>query len=149
MRHSVTHPPVDPVVELRARQMRSALTPSEQKLWAAIRGSRLGVCFRRQVPLGRFIADFVAPWCGSSLKWMGNIMHGGAWRMLAGTVSSVAWGFGCSAWRRCWLRGASQKRSRAFARRFGRPLRAGRLGPVIITARRTTPRERAEYEADA
>jgi len=41
--------------------MRSALTPSEQKLWEAIRGSRLGVCFRRQVPLGRFIADFVAP----------------------------------------------------------------------------------------
>jgi very-short-patch-repair endonuclease len=41
--------------------MRSALTPSEQKLWEAIRGSRLGVCFRRQVPLGRYIADFVAP----------------------------------------------------------------------------------------
>jgi very-short-patch-repair endonuclease len=41
--------------------MRSALTPSEQKLWEAIRGCRLGVWFRRQVPLGRYIADFVAP----------------------------------------------------------------------------------------
>jgi very-short-patch-repair endonuclease len=61
MRHSVTHSQVHPVIELRARQMRSALTPSEQKLWGAIRGSRLGVCFRRQVPLGRFIADFAAP----------------------------------------------------------------------------------------
>jgi very-short-patch-repair endonuclease len=30
--------------------MRSELTPSEQKLWEAI-----------QVPLGRYIADFVAP----------------------------------------------------------------------------------------
>jgi very-short-patch-repair endonuclease len=41
--------------------MRSALTPSEQQLWEAIRGCRLGVWFRRQVPLGRYIADFVAP----------------------------------------------------------------------------------------
>lgn len=41
--------------------MRSALTPSEQKLWSEIRGGRLGVSFRRQVPLGRFIVDFAAP----------------------------------------------------------------------------------------
>jgi very-short-patch-repair endonuclease len=41
--------------------MRSALTPSEQKRWEAIRGCRLGVWFRRQVPLGHYIADFVAP----------------------------------------------------------------------------------------
>jgi very-short-patch-repair endonuclease len=61
MHHSVTRPQVLPVVELRARQLRSALTASESKLWEAIRGGRLGVCFRRQVPLGRFIADFVAP----------------------------------------------------------------------------------------
>jgi very-short-patch-repair endonuclease len=40
--------------------MRSALTPSEQRLWLAIRGGALGVWFRRQVPLGRFIGDFVA-----------------------------------------------------------------------------------------
>ncbi|HWA74702.1 MAG TPA: DUF559 domain-containing protein [Polyangiaceae bacterium] len=49
------------VIEFRARQMRSALTPSEEKLWAEIRGGRLGVCFRRQVPLGNYIADFAAP----------------------------------------------------------------------------------------
>ena len=49
-------------LELRARQMRSSLTPSEQVLWSAIRGRRLGVQFRRQVPLaGRFIVDFFAP----------------------------------------------------------------------------------------
>jgi very-short-patch-repair endonuclease len=41
--------------------MRSWLTPSEQKLWLHIRGRQLGVWFRRQVPLGRFIADFAAP----------------------------------------------------------------------------------------
>jgi very-short-patch-repair endonuclease len=44
----------------RAAAMRSALTPSEQKLWAMLRGGQLGVWFRRQVPLGRFVADFAA-----------------------------------------------------------------------------------------
>jgi very-short-patch-repair endonuclease len=41
--------------------MRSALTPSEARLFQAIRAKKLGVTFRRQVVLGRFIADFVAP----------------------------------------------------------------------------------------
>jgi very-short-patch-repair endonuclease len=41
--------------------MRSWLTPSEQALWELIRGRRLGVQFRRQVPIGRFIVDFLAP----------------------------------------------------------------------------------------
>jgi very-short-patch-repair endonuclease len=45
----------------RARQMRSCLTPTEQKLWAEIAGCRLGIWFRRQVPIGRYVADFVAP----------------------------------------------------------------------------------------
>ena len=45
----------------RAAEMRASLTPSEQVLWRAIRGRRLGVQFRRQVPLeGRYIADFYA-----------------------------------------------------------------------------------------
>jgi very-short-patch-repair endonuclease len=42
--------------------MRASQTATEQLLWAQIRGHRLGVVFRRQVPLlGRFIADFFAP----------------------------------------------------------------------------------------
>ena len=45
----------------RARQMRFALTPSEAALWRALRGKQLGVAFRRQLPVGRFIADFAAP----------------------------------------------------------------------------------------
>ena len=46
----------------RAGAMRGSLTATEQLLWAHIRGRRLGVVFRRQVPLlGRFIADFLAP----------------------------------------------------------------------------------------
>ena len=48
------------IVTQHARSMRAALTPSEQRLWVVIRGGALGVWFRRQVPLGRFIGDFVA-----------------------------------------------------------------------------------------
>ena len=46
----------------RAAEMRHAPTPSEARLFEALRGRRLGVAFRRQVPvLGRFIADLLAP----------------------------------------------------------------------------------------
>jgi very-short-patch-repair endonuclease len=41
--------------------MRQAPTWSEAALWRLISGRKLGVAFRRQVPLGRYIADFVAP----------------------------------------------------------------------------------------
>ncbi len=46
---------------MRARGLRSAPTESEGLLWSKICGKRLGVAFRRQVPVGRYIADFVAP----------------------------------------------------------------------------------------
>jgi very-short-patch-repair endonuclease len=46
----------------RALQMRHQMTPSEQLLWSEIRARKLGVCFRRQVPVaGLFVADFLAP----------------------------------------------------------------------------------------
>jgi len=49
------------LLDERALGMRASLTPSEAQLWSRIRGRRLGVMFRRQVPLlGRFIADFLA-----------------------------------------------------------------------------------------
>ncbi len=41
--------------------MRVAPTLSEALLWQALRGSRLGVPFRRQVVLGDYIVDFLAP----------------------------------------------------------------------------------------
>jgi very-short-patch-repair endonuclease len=50
-----------PLTVLRARELRSRLTFSEQVLWAQLGGSRLGVAFRRQAPIGRYIADFLAP----------------------------------------------------------------------------------------
>jgi very-short-patch-repair endonuclease len=44
----------------RARAMRSAMTDAERKLWLALRDRRLKGKFRRQVPVGPFIADFVS-----------------------------------------------------------------------------------------
>jgi len=50
------------ILSERAALMRQAPTASEARLFEALRGGRLGVSFRRQVPLlGRFIADLLAP----------------------------------------------------------------------------------------
>jgi very-short-patch-repair endonuclease len=50
------------LLEARAHGLRKAQTLSEQKLWAELSGGKLGVAFRRQVPIGhRFIVDFLAP----------------------------------------------------------------------------------------
>jgi very-short-patch-repair endonuclease len=39
--------------------MRHAPTPAEEKLWACLRGNQLGVKFRRQHSIDRYIADFL------------------------------------------------------------------------------------------
>ena len=46
-------------LEAKAHHLRHHPTVSEQRLWSALRGSRLGLPFRRQVPISRYIADFV------------------------------------------------------------------------------------------
>jgi very-short-patch-repair endonuclease len=44
----------------RARTLRARMTDAERKLWFALRDRRFaGFKFRRQVPIDRFIADFV------------------------------------------------------------------------------------------
>lgn len=46
----------------RARELRTAGTDAERKLWSMVRGSQIEGCkFRRQTPIGRYIADFVCP----------------------------------------------------------------------------------------
>ena len=43
-----------------ARALRSAQTETERRLWQILRGRRLATLkWRRQVPVGRFIVDFV------------------------------------------------------------------------------------------
>lgn len=47
------------VLDIRACEMRFNPTRSEERLWREIRGGQLGVAFRRQVPIGRYIVDFL------------------------------------------------------------------------------------------
>ena len=44
-----------------ARSMRSSPTQAEQTLWARLRHDQLGVRFRAQFVVGRFILDFFCP----------------------------------------------------------------------------------------
>lgn len=54
------HQPVAPTKRRFARSMRRESTEAEDRLWHELRGRRLDrIKFRRQVPIGRFIADFV------------------------------------------------------------------------------------------
>jgi very-short-patch-repair endonuclease len=53
--HSVT-----PRMKSFARSLRRQATPHEDHLWKLLRGRRfVGYRFRRQVPIGNYIADFV------------------------------------------------------------------------------------------
>ena len=46
-------------VQQRARELRQQMTPAEKLLWSRLRSKQLnGLKFRRQHPLGPFIADF-------------------------------------------------------------------------------------------
>ena len=48
------------LVVRHAASMRSAFTASEEALWVHLRGGQLGVWFRRQVVVARYVADFAA-----------------------------------------------------------------------------------------
>jgi very-short-patch-repair endonuclease len=46
----------------RARTLRQNMTEAERRVWQILRSHRMtGYQFRRQVPIGRYIADFVCP----------------------------------------------------------------------------------------
>ena len=45
-------------MQLRARELRRAMTPAEKKLWQHIRDNQLGAQFRRQHAVGPYIVDF-------------------------------------------------------------------------------------------
>jgi very-short-patch-repair endonuclease len=52
-------PPLPPPILRNARKLRREQTDAERKLWFLLRDRRLvGVKFRRQFPIGRYIADF-------------------------------------------------------------------------------------------
>ncbi|MSU56435.1 MAG: endonuclease domain-containing protein [Candidatus Taylorbacteria bacterium] len=45
----------------KRRSLRNNLTPQEIMLWARLKGKALGVKFRRQHSIGRYIVDFCCP----------------------------------------------------------------------------------------
>ena len=49
------------ILQARARGFRAAPTFSEPVLFEALRGKRLGVAFKRQVVVDRYIVDLLAP----------------------------------------------------------------------------------------
>ncbi len=53
-----------PKITSRARSLRRAVSPIEQRLWHALRGAQLGASFRRQHPVGPYVLDF----CCTSLE---------------------------------------------------------------------------------
>ena len=59
-RRSLSHATASQL-QLYAAQNRAAPTASEARLWSALSAGKLGVGFRRQVVLGNFIVDFLAP----------------------------------------------------------------------------------------
>lgn len=50
--------PPDRELTAHARRMRQNPTEAEARLWWALRGRQTGAKFRRQMPIGRYIADF-------------------------------------------------------------------------------------------
>jgi very-short-patch-repair endonuclease len=54
------HQSVQPAKRRFAKTLRRDMTEAEDRLWRELRGRRLdGIKFRRQVPIGRFVADFI------------------------------------------------------------------------------------------
>ena len=61
------------LLQPRARSMRRSPTLAENKLWQRLRRDQLGVWFRSQVVVGRFIADFYCPARGLIVEVDGGV----------------------------------------------------------------------------
>jgi len=58
------HNEVDDIQRARAKQLRRTMTRAETLLWRHLKAHRLALLgFRRQSPMGNYIADFVAHSC--------------------------------------------------------------------------------------
>jgi very-short-patch-repair endonuclease len=52
----------------KARELRKIPTEAEKTLWKALRRDQLGVSFRRQHPIGRYVLDFYCPSAGLAVE---------------------------------------------------------------------------------
>jgi very-short-patch-repair endonuclease len=55
---------VSPPIFARSQELRKQSTAAEKKLWQALQANQLGLAFRRQHPLGPYIADFYSRQAG-------------------------------------------------------------------------------------
>src|SRR5665647_209261 len=77
------HTPVEKIQRARARQLRRTMTRAETLLWRHLKAHRLAALgFRRQSPMGNYIADFVAHSCklvvevdGESHDFVSRLRH--------------------------------------------------------------------------
>jgi len=67
------HQPVSPAKRSFARSLRREMTEAEDRLWHQLRDRRLDrIKFRRQVPVGKYIADFVCVEAGLIIEVDGS-----------------------------------------------------------------------------
>ncbi len=59
----------------RARQLRNEATPPEKKLWKYLSSKKTSLKFRRQHPIGPYIADFYSRQAGLVIEVDGNLAH--------------------------------------------------------------------------
>ena len=57
--YKTANPLVYDLLKNNAKRMRRGQTEAESFLWSYIRANQLGIHFRRQHPIGDFIADFI------------------------------------------------------------------------------------------
>jgi very-short-patch-repair endonuclease len=60
---------------MRARRLRTQSTPPEKKLWQYLRSEQLGIKFRSQHPINRYIVDFYARKAGLVVEVDGETAH--------------------------------------------------------------------------
>ena len=66
---------LSPEMRQRARELRQPQTPEEATLWRALRNRNLGYKFRRQHPIGPFIADFYCAEAGRLVIEIDGAQH--------------------------------------------------------------------------
>ena len=81
-------------VQQRAKELRQRMTPAEKALWQRLRAKQLnGLKFRRQHPLGPFIADFYCAAYRLVVEIDGGIHETQAERDQARTEQFEAYGY--------------------------------------------------------
>ncbi|MFA5931765.1 MAG: endonuclease domain-containing protein [Candidatus Paceibacterota bacterium] len=58
---------------IKARYLRKEETKAEKMLWQELRNKKLGIKFRRQHPIDKFILDFYAPEINLAIELDGSI----------------------------------------------------------------------------